>query len=324
MAVRDVYDPKDKNPENPSVKAKEAVEGDAAYWKGRAETSRFKREFEEEEARGTKAKEAPAESPFKVQGSVNLGNIDFQKQQEKLEASIAGIQHEHEEEIKKLRTDADGYRDKVHEIQFNMMQQMMETRMESLKDSLERNLVKPETKTVAEQITEINSLAETMGFKKVSADEGTPAAIRLDMMRLEMDEKARDRDFQRMMKADERNWQLKLEEIKINQQAGMAKIQAEREKTSMLAAAPEVIGRAIGKAMIEANANTKEPAAPPKQKRSTYTIEAGDGDAGEFACPECHGKIAVSPDARTAVCPGCNIRIPIKRIDRRGDSVEEE
>lgn len=318
MAVRDVHDPTDKNPENPQVKAKETAEGSAEYWDAKSRAAAAKKEYE-----NTTNPAAPAESPLQVKGSIDLGSFNLQEQQKKLEQTLASIQVAHDEEIKKLRSDSDGYRDKVHEIQFDMMKQMMETRMQALTDSLEKSLVKPESKTFSEQITEINSLAETMGFKKISADDSTPATIKLEMMRLEMDEKARGRDFERMMKADERNWQLKLKEIEIQMQSGAAKIQAEREKTSMFAAAPEVLGRAIGKAMLESKGQESSVAAP-TQKRSSYTIEAGDGDAGEFTCPECHGKIAISPTARTAVCPGCNIKIPIKRVNRRGDEIEAE
>lgn len=319
-AVRDVYNPADKNPESPVVKLPETVEGSAKYYEEKTRAAVAKKEFEQ-----TLSPPAPAEPPFKVQGSVNLGTIDFQKQQEKLEQAIAGIQKEHEDQINQLKKDAEGYRDQVHDIQFKMMQQMMETRMESLKESLDKSLVKPETKSFADQITEINSLAGALGYQKLSPDSGTPATLKLEMMRLDMDEKARERDFQRQTKIDERMWLLKLEEIKSTNLANTAKIQAEREKTNMLAAAPEVVGRAIGKAMLEGSRQEETSPPSPKQKRSSYHIEAGDGDSGETACPTpgCGGTIAISPTARTAVCPGCNMRIPIHRQNRRGDEVEE-
>ncbi|TES86931.1 hypothetical protein E3J95_00750, partial [Candidatus Aerophobetes bacterium] len=207
MAVRDVFNPEVKDQANPAAAVQSGEAGDAAYWDGKTKGARAKREFEEEEAKLKKVGEEKPEQPFKIEGKVNLGTFDFQEQQRKLEETISSITESHETEIKKLTETTEGYREKVHEIQFNMMNTMMQARIDSLSKALEQGLTKHE-KTFTEQLGEINSLAEVLGFRKASRDEGTPPDLRLEILRLEMEEKARDRDFQRQIKADERLWTL--------------------------------------------------------------------------------------------------------------------
>jgi len=296
-------------------------EEDAAH---EARMARLAKEKAASEAAVEKTGAAPA-SPFEVKGSVNLGTIDFQRQQEELKTSIATIQETYEKQIKDLKEGTEHYREKVAELQLASMNTIMQARIDSLQKALEANQIRPQEKGFAEQLAEINSMADVLGFRRVSPDENTPAELKLKIMQMEMEEKARDRDFQRQMKADDRNWQLKLEEIRLNTQTAIAKVAADREKTDLFANAPKILGQYIGKAMMEANGGAQPAPAPGpvSRKKSAYHIEANEGDTGDTDCPECGGKVAIAPTSRSAVCPGCNTRISITRIGRRGEEEEE-
>lgn len=316
MAVKDINEPPTKVEINP--KGGKTEEGDASYWEGKAKATRAKREYEEEQRRIEGLGREP-ELPFKVKGEVNLGTYDLQKNQEKLENTITSIQSTYEEKIASLSSKADNYREKVTELQVKSIESQMQARMDNLVKLLEQKTVIPQQPTLEQEISRINQLADALGYKKVSKDDNTPIEIRLEIAKLEMEEKARAREFERQMKNDDRNWQLKFEEIKMQNARDIARLTNEKEKTDMVAALPELFGRAAGKAIIEGGNQPITTESPPAKRTTAYHIEAPEGEYGETDCGNCKKSgitttIAIAPTTKSAVCPECNIRIPITRI----------
>lgn len=123
MAVKDVFRPGATNPTDPKA-AGEKGKGEEGYWEKQKKEARAKREFKEESKMIENIDNPPAqaEPPFQVKGSVNLGDIDFQKQQEELKQNIATIQQTANEQIKALNEKNEHYRDEVSKIQIAMVE----------------------------------------------------------------------------------------------------------------------------------------------------------------------------------------------------------
>lgn len=316
MAIRhDIFDPPDKNPDDPKIKVdKEKSEAD--YWKTQRETARAKREFEAEERETRRAadlEQNPPEPPFQVKGSFDLGHYDLQAQQAEYKAQIEKIQGDAQAQIKTLDKERNDYRDQVQEIRLKMVEDGLKAQIEMLHKSLLEGITKPKEPEFVDQVNHIAQVAGILGYKKMDEGEGLPSEVRLKMFEMEMNENQSQRKFEWDKMMSERNWQLELKKLENENQARMAEIQKEREKRGMMASPFESIGAALARGLIDSKGEIPKLTATTKRKKSSYHLQANEDDSGTVECPECHEQIAIAPKTRSAICPGCEMTIPIER-----------
>lgn len=321
MVVEDVWAPKPKSIIDPKTTKEKEDSDDSEYWEKKQRTARARREYEEEEARTKKLKEDEGktpEPPFQVKGSVNLGTFDLQAEQEKLRATIAQIQEESRIKQEALEKTAASYKDELYKIQIKMVEDTTRAQIESMQKSLEQNLTKSQQRSITDQIAEIGQIANVLGYRKPEAEAGLPAEIRLQMLKIDIDEKQTQRKFEWDKMVAERNWQLELKKLDQENVARMAKIQEEKEKRNIWATPFESLGMAIAKGLLDSGNGGKVTRGGPV-KRSAHKLQAEDGESGEVECPECREPIAIAPTAKSATCPSCETRISINRTPREQD-----
>jgi hypothetical protein len=154
------------------------------------------------------------------------------------------------------------------------------------------------------------------------------------MLRLQLQDKATERQFAWQMERDRRQWQLDLKKLDQSNKVAMAEVGAKKERDAMLWQFPEIIGSTIAKGLMSSRA-TGAPiagqAAPPRRQStrpiagaenmetdaqasmSGRKISAAPGEAGQIACPECGQSIAIGPTANRAVCAGCGYETEVVR-----------
>lgn len=313
----DIFDPPTDNPDNPEVKKGKPEEG-AGYWDQKAKEARAKREYEEEQRQAKLAREkegTQVEPPFSVKGSVNLGNIDFQKQQEELKKTMEKIQQDAQNQIQALNQQNADYRDQMHRIQLDMVEKTLKAQIESMQKTIQEGLLKPKDPNIIERLNEIMQIAGVLGYARPDPQSGLPAELQLKMLEMEMSEKTAARKFEWDKMMSERNWQLALKKLEAESQARAAEIQQEREKRNMFASPFESIGAAIAKGLIDSGGSIGEKIST-RRKRSEFRLQAGEGESGTVECPECGEPIAIAPTARSTVCPSCEATVSITRIPK--------
>jgi len=320
MAVKDVFRPGATNPSDPKA-AKEKSESEGpVYWDQKAKEARAKREYEDEQRQARIAREkegTQVEPPFQVKGSVDLGHIDFQKQQEELRGTIDKIQTDAQTQIQALNQQNADYRESMHKIQLEMVEKSLKAQIESMQKTLQEGLLKPkDNKSITDQISEITQIASVLGYARPDPQSGLPVELQLKMLEMEMNEKASARKFEWDKMMSERTWQLELKKLEAESQGRAAEFQQEREKRSMFATPFESIGVAFAKGLMDSNKGGGGSIGQreTKRKRSTHRLQVGEGESGTTDCPECGEPVAIAPTARSAVCSSCEATFPITRV----------
>lgn len=319
MAVRhDIYEPEPKNADDPTMSQKEAENKEAKYWEEKAKSARAKREYEEEQTR-TRLLTGQTEPPFKVSGSIDLGKFDYQKQQEELRGNMERIKQESDAQIAMLQKTNEDYREKVHDVQMRMQEQMWQVRFDSLQKMMtetQASRSRSEDKSISQQIRELEETASLLGYKRLDSTAlaaNTPAELQLEILKLNMDNTRADREFQRQMKQDERDWQMKLKQLEFDASSKNKELEQAKEKQNMMASLPETIGRAIGRGIADKGASDTISQQPARQPTKQYHLEVNVGESGETDCPHCHNKIYIAKEAEQAACASCGLKVPIRR-----------
>lgn len=317
MVVEDVNNPETKVTIDPKAEKGKEEGSDAKFWEDKAKTAQAKREYEEETARAEAARRtaaAPPETPFKIHGEVNLGTIDLQAQAKELKDTIGQIQEDAQSKIGDLEKANADYRDRVHEIQIQMMETTVKAQLDAMGKALNESLSKKEEKSIISEIDEVVKIASVLGYSKGSEDKGTDPQIKIAIMKMEMENSAATRKFEWDKIQSERNWQLELKKLEQQGQVDAAKFQQEREKRSMFASPFEALGMAIAKGLMDSNGGASTKINVARGKRSSKALQAGESDSGQVPCPECDEPVAIAPNTKSAVCASCEAVIPIKRI----------
>jgi len=285
------------------------------YWKKQAEQARARREYMEETrdiARLNEPPQAP-EPPFKVTGEVSLVKFDLQEEQRAARETAERDRKESNARIETLTREKDEAEKKTLELRMAVMQTQIEEKMSLLAQAMAGG----STSKIDERIAEIELLASKLGFVKAEAGpaEHTDLQTRLAVLRVEAEIKREDRQFQRLMKKDEREWQIELKRLEAQSEEARNKLAAERERSSMIANMPAVLGSAFAKGLMDRpegeSMSVSDQAAP---RTKNYKIEAGQGEAGEIDCQGCGSPIGIGETARTAECVKCHSRYSISRV----------
>ncbi|HEC62175.1 MAG TPA: hypothetical protein ENI27_07980 [bacterium] len=293
------------------------------YWEEKGKESRSKREYEDEERQAREAREReahPPEAPFSIKGSVNLGDFDFQKQQEELRHTIDKIQEESRERISKLEASNSDYRDKVAEIRTQMIEGTLKAQIENLTKTIGQTQNPNSNFAITDRITEITQIAGMLGYTKpdpATAAESMPATLQLKMLEMEMAEKGRERQFQWDKIESERNWQIALKKLDLEAQGRRDELLLAREKRASFISPFESIGAAIAKGFGDMGPGDGD--APKVRKKApkggkVHNMQAGENDSGTIECPECQEAMAIAPKAKSAFCPSCEATVQIQRV----------
>jgi hypothetical protein len=157
---------------------------------------------------------------------------------------------------------------------------------------------------------------------KESLVEGVPAAVAIELKKMDSDFKIRLEQMADARQERDQNFQITLkkweEDREIRRQEVDGKILVERERNQMIAGGLEIIGKAAGKAYAESGGGLAASLGSVSQRQSgaakTGHIEIDQGQSGTFECPNCHSPIGVGPTSVTAQCVKCSSRFPIARI----------
>jgi len=313
MSVEDVYASKVINPTDPSVNKDQKKQTDSEYWDERAKTERAKREYEEESAMRTKSKDQainPPEPPFQFKGSINMGDIDMQRDAREAKEATEAENARRDKELKEEREKREVVEKEKHQLELAGIQKDMNQKMESLEKTILAG--NANQKSITTQIGEIQELAGVLGFQRPDPTlaGSLDVSTRIELIKLQNENARAEREFKREMRREEREYQrlMRKDDDDRHFQQGEADRQAKRD--GMFAKAPEMVGRAIASGMMEGGG------AGAKQKPQSYHLEAAAGAGGEAECPYCGSDIAIGPTARSAVCPNpeCGAKLPIKRV----------
>ena len=317
MAVKDVFKPKATNLSDPQKPKEEKV----GYWEKKAKEAQAEREYLEEQERMKRIGqplEAP-EPPFKMSGEFNLGKIDIQEQQRQAKEDADKMREEKDKALKdeqQKRVDAE---EKAHQFEIQGVQQALTQKIDNLEKMVQQGMTQ---KNFAQQAAEIRELATELGFQRpdpalASAGDAT---IRLEISRLNMEEKRLEREFKWKMRQDDKQWQLEMQKLQDDRGAKQAELAQQAKRDDMFASFPQRIGSAIGKGMVESGEGGGVSERP---KGKSHHIEAGTGDSGEVECPSCGQPIGIGPTARSAVCANCGTRLIVKRTETEAPAEEE-
>jgi hypothetical protein len=310
------------------------------YWANKANEARAMREYEEERRNIESIRNpAPAsEPPIKIGGSIDLGHFDLQEQSRvnaaNAEAARVAAENRNaalEAENKKLQSDL--IANTINAMQTNLGGQIQK---------LQADLVagRSTAKSVSDQLKEIVDNAAMLGYVKPETtpkgpvvQTGTDAAISLEMLRIQLEDKRTERQFAWQMEKDRRNFQLELRKLDQANKLAIAQNANQREKDTLLWKAPEIIGNTIARGLLASRGGTTANT-PPIQRRPPPTrqgaqaenieselpaseairsVEAGLGEAGSIECPECSQPIAIGPTATQGVCANCEYTVNILR-----------
>jgi hypothetical protein len=331
MAVREVYMPSVKQSMDPS---KMGPAGPTVNWKEKAAEMEAQKKYELERRELADIRGRPAGAPepaFKVSGEVNLGKFDVQEQQRQTEARLKEVEEKYEEQLAAISQQSETYREQMTNIRFEMMQKQMQIQIDALMAKLAAG---QNTRTLKDELADIRENAALLGLSQAPAAV-TDASLQLQILQMNLDAKREEREFNWRMEQDKFAREAKIEEIKANQNVQLEKLKLERDKNAMLANAPELFGMALARGLASGDLPVAPPSPPPRavshasppagtvesvaarsmaEQGPPKAIEAGEGEAGEVACSECGGVIAISPDTTDAVCSGCGQSFPVRRV----------
>jgi DNA repair exonuclease SbcCD ATPase subunit len=321
MAVENVYIPKQVTNLDPKSVVPKS-ETDPNYWEKRKSEVRARREVLEEQ----KAMEAienppaPPEPLFKVSGGINLGNIDLQAEQRLAREEAEKMRQEKEAEIKELRQKTESLAEEKRQLEIKQVQDTMNAKLDALAQAITAG--RTSQKSLIEQLNEAQTMATQLGFVRpsdVSPSTGRSPQLEIELMRLKMDEAAKEREFKRMWRNDEKTYELQVKKLEQEIMFKREELNRQKARDEMFAQMPQLIGGAIAAGLMEADKTgtlqRKEsaPQAPASAPPAGNKVLAGPGESGVASCPKCKTEVAVGATATEAVCAGCGFSMPIER-----------
>lgn len=248
------------------------------------------------------------ESPIKMSGSIDLGHISLTEQmnesKEESKAAQATLGQRLDDAEKATREATE----RAHNAEMAMVQKEMTTRLDGLEKAIVAGFSQ---KNITAQIAEVQELAGELGYNR--PDPNLPGAgdanIKLQMLQMQLDEKARDREFKWKIRQDEKNWQLEMQKLTDDRDFKRGEAVRQQKRDDMFASAPQMLGGAIAKGLMDRG--TEETIQKSGQK---HRIDAAPGATGQVECSECSAPVTVGPTARKAVCADCGAEFTVRRV----------
>lgn len=286
--------------------------------KSKASAEEAKARAEEARARAGRAAsgEDVGAGPFQVKGGLNLGTIDLQKEREEIRKQLEETKKEQADALKATGQENQQLRDKIHELEMKNLAITFQTQMEGLQKIIERQ---GSQKSFIDQYTEAMETAKTLGFQMGQPAGGSSLELTLELKKIEFEQAITLRRLAKEEKAEARKWDLELRRLDDERRDKEAQLAQQIKRDEMIASFPVAIGGAIARGMMESRGGGVAPGVASETRgKTSHHIEAGPGESGETNCPECGESMAIGPTARAAVCPGCGLRVPIRRVGKEG------
>lgn len=289
--------------------------------KSKAGADEAKARAEEAKAKAERARGGGgegSEGPFKVTGGVSLGNIDLQRDREEARTELERLKKEADEAARATGQENQQLRDKIHEQEIKMLNITFQAQMEVLTKMIESSTSK---KSFIEQYTEAMETAKTLGYQQTTPQPGSEM-IQLELKKLDFDHTLALKKMTREDRAEGRKWDLELRRLDDERKAKEAELAQQQKRDEMIASAPQMIGGAIAKGMMESKGGGEAPAAPKTSQR--YELPVPQGEEGVTHCPKCGTEMGVGPTAKSAICAKCNTKVFIKRVGKSEKPAAEE
>lgn len=237
-----------------------------------------------------------------------------QEQSEKLMA-------EERERIVRERQQSEERAQQLQEQTDQLKEQLQAQRDQMLMDKL--NELKASRKPMEEQLDEYfgyaERLAQKLGFEKPQQQQtGADPRISIELEQMKLSAAREDREFQWRMEQDRRKWEVELKKLDVETAFKQKELDLKEKQYQMLASAPEVIGNAFARGIMERGGG----AAPSPQhvsqeapRQQAYQVKLGAGSEATLACPTCQAEVSLGADTETAKCVSCNTPFI---IDRQG------
>lgn len=334
MTVQDVNTPPRLRIED-AKDVKPKSQDDAEYWEKHKTVIRARREaLQEEQELKNLQNPPPAEPPaFQVKGSINVGDINVLEEQKRLreEADKARLDATAREETarqeaavreKELSTKLEASRGELAEAKMTAAMEKLGAQflaaVKGMDQKIDQVAKGADPSSLTAYIDSLEKLATKMGYQRGGdATVGDPR-IAIELQKMKAEEAARERAFQLDMKKFEfemqRQGRKDVAEIEIKKE----ELEAKKKRDEMFASAPEMVGRAIARGMME------EGSSAPVLKKQVSTngkikgrVTAARGEAGEVDCPQCGQPIVIGPTANAATCAGCNLSVSVDRVEKQ-------
>lgn len=297
--------------------SKEKSEDDPEYWQKKERDAKARAGYLEAE-RTINAIQTGGESPFKLEGRINLGEINPQKDAKEAQERAEKEQEKREARVEAERKRADEAEAKLREEQLNSLRRDFSTELGNLSKTIEKlteSQNQAETKDVLAQFRNhyeaAVELAKSFGYERTS--EGTDPHIQLEIKKMEMANAVQDREFKWRMRQDEKNWELERQKLNDDRLFKQAQLNNEKQRNDMLASFPQLIGGAFARGIMDQG----EPqSGQPQTSRKAYIIEMPEGEHGTVNCPNCQTAMGIGPDQTAVQCIKCRTQYPIRRQPR--------
>jgi len=331
--IKDVNTPRAKEVTDVTTEAKKGgiKKTEAELWEEKRDAAAAKRQFEEEVALAEKAKQPPAvvEPAFQVKGSVNLGEFNPQAEAERLRQEAAQAAENKDKKITGLEEQRDHYRDKAADERLTNVEQKFSAQIDRLVNEIKAG--QSDTGSLGKQIKELQEVATgVLGLQSPIAGTApvVSAELQLQMLKMELDDKKAQREFERQLKADERSWQMQLRDMESRQNIELAKLSQSKERTELVATIPQQIGGAIAQGIMHGGGEMPGLGSKPNprhaQQKHQYAFDVEEGKAATGQCPECGSPIGVGPTTTKAICSQCGTEIIVRRQKASAESPSEE
>ena len=261
-----------------------------------------------------------AESPMKVTGEFALGKFDFQEQQRKADEDRDRLRQEAEEAAKTQAGINEGLRERLHAAELNAITVTFQAQVAGLEKLI---LSQGSRGTFADQLKDAQLTAQEIGFLRPSAETGDLIA-QLKLKEMEFSQTRELRKMDREAKQSDRQFQIDLRRLDDEREEKKQNVTQQSKRDEMFAKAPEVIGRAIGRAIVESEAAGGGISEGPPKGVKNYQITIAPGEGGEMDCEQCGAIVGIGPTAKTAVCAKCGARVQIKRGEAKQEVEPEE
>lgn len=332
MAVKDVFSPKPVNQIDPKSTKEELGE-----WEKKRKEAKAQREYMEEQRNIDRIlqPEQPPEPQFQVRGGVNI-DIDPLRDAKEARETSERVRKEKEDEVKEEKAKRERAEEERRKAEDDLKKSEMASAIKELGGQFATALKEMNTKidavkagadpvSLVSQFSALEQLTKKINEIRMEGGGGVNPSIQLEITKLNIESARAEREFQVKMKQDDRNWEL--EKIKLQDQRYFKQQEAERQqrKDDMFASAPQVLGGAIARGIMEKQAGRVSGSVPPPTTSKTpqHHVEAPVGEAGEVECAGCSQPVAIGPTARNAVCSNCGMKYSVRRIEGQ-PTIEEE
>lgn len=261
-----------------------------------------------------------AESPFKVKGEIDMGHINYQEMIEKSNAERDKLRLEAEEAAKTQAGINEGLRERLHAAELNAVTVTFNAQIANLKDLI---LSQASKGTFVDQLKEAKDTAQEIGFMRPSGETGDLMA-QIKLKEMEFNQTRELRKMDREAKQSDRDFQLELRKFDDERDERKQTAAQQSKRDEMFAKAPEVIGRAIGRAIVESEAEGGGIREGVSKGVKHYQITIPPEHGGEMDCEQCGEIIGIGPTAKVAVCANCGARVQIKRGEAKQEVEPEE